>query len=155
MLTHRNIIHHDRLQKDATGHLRYGGTGSVARNNLHTIYKQFINTPPSRQTNTRPLYYHPVSDRHILHVTYNLPTCFHPADKYTFLALDDTAVNRALGGPGEPDPLLRDAALRDQTLLSHLLPQRLYLHDLKDGFTAATLGGQTLQVTVNDGEWRR
>ncbi|KAF0291086.1 hypothetical protein FJT64_010754 [Amphibalanus amphitrite] len=70
--------------------------------------------------------------------------------KYTFLALDDAAVSRALGGPGQPDPLLTDGALRDRTLLSHLIRQRLYLHDLKDGFTATTLGGQTIEVAVTD-----
>ncbi|XP_037085215.1 uncharacterized protein LOC119105805 [Pollicipes pollicipes] len=71
--------------------------------------------------------------------------------KYTFLALDDSAVAAALGAAGG-DPLLADSALRDQLLLSHLVPERLYQHDLRDGFTTQTLGGQTMKVQVKDGE---
>jgi len=72
-------------------------------------------------------------------------------NKYTFFVLSDAAVTAALG-PDGGDPLRADSVFRTSTLLSQLVAERLYLRDLRDGYTAQTVGGQTLRVEVRDGE---
>lgn len=71
-------------------------------------------------------------------------------------ALNDAEVDTALGeDPNRefvPDPLLSDSTFRTETMLNHLVAERLYLHDLRDGSTIETLGGKKLNVRVKNGE---